>query len=68
MTMTQIKSIAADCGKTHRWAQIKNDFHFSWRDRFTTLRIVAVGKKFVRCMDARGTIVRFTPEQISKAW
>lgn len=68
MTIAQIKRIAGDCGKTHRWAQIKNDFYVSWRDRHTTLRIIGVGRKFVRCMDARGTVIPFLPEQISSAW
>jgi hypothetical protein len=68
MTIEQIKRIAADCNKTHRWVAIRRDFSVSWRDRFDNLRIVGIGRKYVRCMDGRGTITNYTPDQISKAW
>jgi len=68
MTLAQIKRIAGDCGKTHRWASIPNDFHNSWRDRHTTFRIVGIGRKYIRLMDGKGTITNYLPGDISKAW
>jgi len=61
MTMNQIKSVASDCGRTHRWAQIfvrPND----------SLRIVGIGRTWVRLMFANGKIVLVTPEMINRVW
>lgn len=68
MTMASIKRIAGDCRTTHRWAKIKNDFYFSWRDRYTTYRIVGCGRKYVRLMNARGGVFTVTPDLIDSAW
>ncbi len=68
MTLESIKRKAHDCGRTHRWADVRRDFSSSWRDRFDTLRIVGIGRKYVRLMDARGNVSQYEPEAIAKVW
>ena len=68
MEMQRIKNIAGDHKKNTRWAQIPNDLVIGWRDRHTTLRIVGIGHKYIRTMDAKGVITNYLPSDISNVW
>lgn len=65
MTMTEIKRIADDCDRTHRWAEIR-----SKRTSFKTMqyRLIKIGRVYLRMMSASGTVFLIPTEAVVRVW
>jgi hypothetical protein len=63
--MTEIKRIADDCEKTHRWAEIR-----SKRTSFKTMqyRLIKIGRVYLRMMTASGAVFTIPPEEVVLVW
>lgn len=65
MNIQQIKNNCGDCKKTHRWAEVRSDFDCT---KYTTYRIIGIGRETIRVMSAAGTTFRVSPDSIRRAW
>lgn len=65
MTMTEIKRIADDCEKTHRWAEVK-----SKRTNYRTLqyRLIKIGRVYLRMITPSGAVFTIPPEEVVRVW
>lgn len=69
--MGSIKSVAGDCESTHRWALVNltdDDGNDAKREKLTQCRIVGIGRKYVRLMQANGRKHAVQPSRIQRVW
>ena len=65
MTIKNVKALAGDFAKTHRWARVRCEVT---GDLFT-YRIVGIGRKYVRLMHPGiGSIYNELPKNITRVW
>jgi hypothetical protein len=65
MTIKEIKRIADDCEKTHRWAEVQ-----SKRTSYRTIqyRLTKIGRVYLRLMTAGGAVFTIPPEEVVRVW
>lgn len=71
MLLRQIKNVAGDFGKNTRWILANltgDDANRDRRELLSQLRIVGIGRKYVRGMRANGEIVNVEPFVIQRVW
>jgi hypothetical protein len=63
--MPEIKRIADDCEKTHRWAEVK-----SKRTNYRTLqyRLIKIGRVYLRMITPSGAVFTIPPEEVVRVW
>lgn len=71
MFLAQVKNLASDCQKTHRWALVNltgDDGNADRREKLTQVRVIGIGTRLVRIMEFDGKISTVDPFLIQRVW
>ncbi|MCA9137273.1 MAG: hypothetical protein KDB00_10950 [Planctomycetales bacterium] len=71
MFLRQIRNLAGDCKRTHRWCLVNltgDDANANRREKLEQRRIIGVGRKYVRLLANNGSIDNVDPFLIQRVW
>lgn len=59
LTIQDIRDVASDCERTHRWVKTTDDRQG---------RIIKIGRKWVHVMHGNGECIDYSPNEIKEVW
>lgn len=71
MFMAQIKNLAGDFTKTHRWCLVNltgDDANAENRQQLSQRRVIGIGRRYVKVMANNGQINKVEPFLIQRVW